>query len=52
MIEAKASGKHEIEIWGSGVQTRSFMFIDDCTDGIQRITNSEIALNLSTLRFQ
>src|SRR5271169_6118693 len=42
VIEAKVSGKHEIEIWGSGVQTRSFMFIDDCTDGIQRITNSEI----------
>ena len=42
VIEAKVSGKHEIEIWGSGVQTRSFMFIDDCTDGIQKITNSEI----------
>src|SRR6202795_1270241 len=42
VIEAKVTGKHEIEIWGSGVQTRSFMFIDDCTDGIQRITNSEI----------
>jgi GDP-D-mannose 3',5'-epimerase len=42
VIEAKVRGKHEIEIWGSGVQTRSFMFIDDCTEGIQRITNSEI----------
>ncbi len=42
VIEAKVSGNHEIEIWGSGVQTRSFMFIDDCTDGIQRIMNSEI----------
>ena len=42
VIEAKVSGKHEIEIWGSGVQTRSFMFIDDCTDGIQRIMDSEI----------
>src|SRR6266852_7525445 len=42
VIEAKVAGKHEIEIWGSGVQTRSFMFIDDCTDGIQRIMNSEI----------
>src|SRR5450631_3391412 len=42
VIEAKMTGKHSIEIWGSGVQTRSFMFIDDCTDGIQRITNSEI----------
>jgi nucleoside-diphosphate-sugar epimerase len=42
VIQAKVSGKHEIEIWGSGNQTRSFMFIDDCTEGIQRITNSEI----------
>lgn len=42
VIAAKVSGKHEIEIWGSGNQTRSFMFIDDCTEGIQKITNSEI----------
>jgi GDP-D-mannose 3', 5'-epimerase len=41
-IEARISGKHEIEIWGSGNQTRSFMFIDDCTEGIQKIMNSEI----------
>ncbi len=42
VIEAKISGKHEIEIWGSGNQTRSFMFIDDCTDGIQKIMDSDI----------
>jgi len=30
IIEAKIKGKHEIEIWGSGEQTRSFMYIDDC----------------------
>jgi len=30
VIEAKHSGKHNIEIWGDGKQTRSFMFIDDC----------------------
>ena len=42
VIEAKISGKHEIEIWGSGNQTRSFMFIDDCTEGIQKIMSSEI----------
>ena len=42
VIEAKISGKHEIEIWGSGNQTRSFMFIDDCTEGIQKIMTSEI----------
>lgn len=42
VIEAKISGKHEIEIWGSGNQTRSFMFIDDCTKGIDLIMNSGI----------
>jgi GDP-D-mannose 3',5'-epimerase len=42
VIEAKVSGTHEIEIWGSGVQTRSFMFIDDCLKGIDLIMNSEI----------
>ncbi|MGH9607935.1 MAG: NAD-dependent epimerase/dehydratase family protein [Terracidiphilus sp.] len=42
VIEAKISGKHEIEIWGTGHQTRSFMYIDDCTYGIQAILESEI----------
>jgi nucleoside-diphosphate-sugar epimerase len=42
VIEAKVSGKHEIEIWGSGVQTRSFMFADDCIKGIRLITDSQI----------
>jgi nucleoside-diphosphate-sugar epimerase len=41
VIEAKQSGKHEIEIWGDGKQTRSFMYIDDCLHGIYLITNSE-----------
>ena len=34
VIEAKDSGKLEIEIWGDGTQTRSFMYIDDCILGI------------------
>ena len=42
VVEAKISGKHEIEIWGSGQQTRSFMFIDDCLKGIEMIMDSEI----------
>ncbi len=42
VIEAKHSGKHEIEIWGSGEQTRSFMYIDDCTYGTQAILESDI----------
>ncbi len=42
VIEAKLSGKHEIEIWGDGKQTRSFMYIDDCLRGTQAILASEI----------
>jgi nucleoside-diphosphate-sugar epimerase len=42
VLEAQMSGKHEIEIWGDGLQTRSFMYIDDCIAGIQAIFESDI----------
>ena len=42
IIEAKETGRHEIEIWGDGKQTRSFMYIDDCIRGIDRIMHSHI----------
>jgi nucleoside-diphosphate-sugar epimerase len=42
VIEAKVSGKHEIEIWGPGDQTRSFMYADDCIKGLDLIMHSEI----------
>jgi len=42
VIEAKNSGKREIEIWGDGEQTRSFMYIDDCLHGTMAIAESEI----------
>jgi nucleoside-diphosphate-sugar epimerase len=50
VIEAKLSGRHEIEIWGSGKQTRSFMYIDDCLKGTQMILASDIEepLNLGS----
>ena len=50
VLEAKLSGKHEIEIWGDGNQTRSFMYIDDCTKGTRAITESDIhePLNLGS----
>ena len=41
VVEAKLRGRHEIEIWGSGEQTRSFMYIDDCIKGSQDIMRSE-----------
>ena len=42
VIDALATGRHEIEIWGDGQQTRSFMYIDDCILGIRRIMESDI----------
>src|SRR5271156_1694220 len=50
VIEAKHSGSNQIEIWGDGKQTRSFMYIDDCTKGTQMIAASEIhePLNLGS----
>ena len=50
VIEAKLSGKHEIEIWGDGKQTRSFQWIDDCVKGTQMIMNGDYAepLNLGS----
>jgi GDP-D-mannose 3',5'-epimerase len=50
ILDAKHSGSHEIEIWGDGKQTRSFMYIDDCTKGTQMIFNSDIhePLNLGS----
>src|SRR6185437_12833364 len=49
---AQASDPGDIEIWGDGEQTRSFMFIDDCIDGLQRIMRSEHPhpINLGTER--
>ena len=42
MIHAIETGEDEIEIWGDGKQTRSFMYIDDCVEGILRIMHSDI----------
>lgn len=41
VLEARHSGKMEIEIWGDGTQTRSFCFIDDCVLGIDLIMHCE-----------
>lgn len=42
IIQAKLSGNHEIEIWGDGTRTRSFMYIEDCLKGTQAIIHSDI----------
>jgi GDP-D-mannose 3', 5'-epimerase len=50
IAEAKLTGKHEIEVWGDGEQTRSFMYIDDCVYGTQAIMDSgiECPINLGS----
>jgi nucleoside-diphosphate-sugar epimerase len=50
VIEAKLSGEPHIEIWGTGEQTRSFMYIDDCLEGTLRIAASDVRepLNLGS----
>jgi len=49
---AKLTGKHEIEMWGDGEQTRSFCYIDDTLEGIYRLMRSEyhFPLNLGSDR--
>jgi nucleoside-diphosphate-sugar epimerase len=41
VIEAKDTGNKDIVIWGDGHQTRSFMYIDDCVDGIDMIMHCD-----------
>jgi len=41
VIEAKDTGNKEIVIWGDGKQTRSFMYIDDCVQGIDMIMHCD-----------
>ena len=41
VIEAKDNGSYKIEIWGDGTRTRSFMYIDDCTFGIDQIMHCD-----------
>jgi GDP-D-mannose 3', 5'-epimerase len=40
---AEAPEGGEIEIWGDGQQTRSFLFVDECTEGTIRLTRSAFA---------
>jgi GDP-D-mannose 3',5'-epimerase len=40
---AVAPNNGEIEMWGDGKQTRSFLYIDECLEGIRRLMNSDFA---------
>ncbi|MBL8798313.1 MAG: NAD-dependent epimerase/dehydratase family protein [Planctomycetia bacterium] len=52
VASAKLTNNPVIEIWGDGEQTRSFCYIDDCLEGIERLMRSDYAepLNLGTDR--
>jgi len=52
VIAAKFSGSGQIEIWGDGLQTRSFMYVDDCVKGTCLIFDSDVTepLNLGSDR--
>ncbi|MBI1883570.1 MAG: NAD-dependent epimerase/dehydratase family protein [Chlamydiae bacterium] len=49
---AMAKEKDEIEVWGDGLQTRSYCYVDDCVEGIFRLMQSDYhqPLNLGTDR--
>jgi nucleoside-diphosphate-sugar epimerase len=49
---ALAGDSDTIEVWGDGLQTRSFMYIDDCVEGLLRLMVSDyrLPLNLGTDR--
>lgn len=38
---ATAKDGDNIEVWGDGLQTRSFLYIDECLDGVERLMNSQ-----------
>jgi GDP-D-mannose 3', 5'-epimerase len=40
VIQSALNG--EIEVWGSGKQTRSFLYIDECIEGVRRLMNSDV----------
>jgi GDP-D-mannose 3',5'-epimerase len=50
IAEAVLSGRHEIEIWGDGEQTRSFMYVDDCVQGTMMVTagDSVVPVNVGS----
>lgn len=39
VVEAEENGV--IEIWGDGLQTRSFLYIDECLEGVRRLMESD-----------
>ena len=42
IAECVQTGRREIDVWGDGEQTRSFMFVDDCVEGTRRLIDSDV----------
>lgn len=47
IIQAKFAGKHTINIWGDGEQTRSFTYINDCITGTLKLMRSDVTIPLN-----
>ena len=47
VAQASLSGGTSIEIWGDGNQTRSFTFIDDCIEGVNRLMQSDYSMPIN-----
>lgn len=47
VVEAELSGKMEIDIWGDGRQSRSFLYVDECLDGIGKIIEHEVNIPIN-----
>jgi nucleoside-diphosphate-sugar epimerase len=43
VAEARAEGRNWIEVWGDGEQTRSFLYVDECLEGVERLMQSDFA---------
>lgn len=52
VAQAKLTGDHRVEVWGDGLQTRSFCHISDCLEMLHRLMRSKYneALNIGTCR--
>jgi nucleoside-diphosphate-sugar epimerase len=42
IAECVTTGRNEVEVWGDGEQTRSFMFVDDCVRGTRMLMESDV----------